>query len=70
MHCLEVIRIERLLGVAAQDHGAVRQPEAVERVRDALVQGPGASREVENWECRKQARALTCDRYNFTARRW
>src|SRR5260370_20764570 len=65
---LEIIRIERLLGVAAQDHGAVRQPEAVESVRDALMQGPGASREVKNREHWKQARAPPCDCYNCLRR--
>src|SRR5260370_35680379 len=65
---LEIIRIERLLGVAAQDHGAVRQPEAVESVRYALMQGPGASREVKNREHWKQARAPPCDFYNCLRR--
>src|SRR5438105_377058 len=52
---LEIIRIERLLGVAVQDRRTMRQPEAVERLRDALVQRPRAAREVENGEFWVQA---------------
>src|SRR6202008_3233806 len=59
---LEVVRIERLLGVAAKDHGAARETEAVERLRYAFMQGPRASRKVENRAFRNRGRALVCDR--------